>query len=210
MNSSIKVYNMLKQHYPDLEPFLNYNTDFQLLVAAVLSAQCTDAMVNRVTPLLFEKYGDERLMASAELEEIEKIIRSVNYYKTKSRNIISISRILIDNYESKIPGSINELIKLPGVGRKTANVILGHIFNLPAVTVDTHVIRLANRIGFTSQKDPAKIEQYLKGLWLENIWFDFSTLLIIHGRKVCRAGKPVCSKCVIYKLCKSAGEYEND
>ncbi|MFC1770462.1 endonuclease III [Candidatus Margulisiibacteriota bacterium] len=203
MEKPLKIFNILKENHPEYKkPFLKYTNNFELLVAVVLSAQCTDKAVNNITPNIFKKFPTPKDLSKSTLEEIKTKIKTINYYKTKAKNLKSIAQIICKKYSGKIPSNRKELMALPGIGRKSANVILGQVFNQPAITVDTHVKRLAQRIGFTSEKDPSKIEKDLMIIWPKELWFDYSSLLILHGRKICKALKPLCCKCIISEDCR--------
>ncbi|MGI6455230.1 MAG: endonuclease III [bacterium] len=199
-----KVIEELKKYYEDRSG-LNHNNPFELLVATILSAQCRDERVNQVTPALFEKYPDARALADAPLEEVDETIRTINFHSGKSRNIIAASQVLVEKYLGEVPADMDALTQLPGVGRKTANVVLGTAFNLPAITVDTHFRRVSSRLEFTQNTDPDKIEQDIIKIIPPREQTGFSHRLIWHGRKVCFARKPDCSTCGIAKYCPSEG-----
>ena len=192
----------LKKEYPDAICSLSYSDPFQLLVATRLAAQCTDARVNMVTPALFERFKTPKDFAKADVSEIEEYIKSCGLYKTKARDILAMSKQLVENYDSKVPSTMEELISLQGVGRKTANLILGDIFSKPAVVVDTHCIRITNRLGFHKLKDPYKIEMILRDALDSNESNDFCHRLVLHGRAVCKAAKPKCDECVMRDFCE--------
>ena len=200
---AIHVFNILKEHYPPVTTFLTHNNEFELLVAVILSAQCTDARVNLVTPALFDVLPTPQAFASAPLDDIKSLIKSINFFNNKAINIQKTSQMLLDIHRGIVPSTLNELIQLPGVGRKTANVVLGQAFNIPGITVDTHVKRLSNRLGFTTKKDAVKAEFDLIKRWPQDIWIDMSSLLILHGRQICDARRPKCQTCVISKFCPS-------
>ncbi|MGM0508812.1 MAG: endonuclease III [Fusobacteriota bacterium] len=202
MKTARIVVEKLKKEYGEPKVALNYNTDFQLLVAVILSAQCTDKRVNIVTEKLFNEYKTMEDFVNISQNKLEKLIYSTGFYKNKAKNIKECSRQLIEEFNEKIPNTIKDLTKLAGVGRKTANVIMGHIFEKPAITVDTHVRRLSNRIGFVDMKSPKKIEYYLKDIIQKRDWFILSNLLIHHGRRVCKARSYDCSTCILNKDCK--------
>lgn len=192
----------LEHEFPDAKCALNYETPDQLLFATILSAQCTDVRVNMTTPALFKKYPSSREMAKARPEQVEKLIKSINFFRNKAKSLIGAARMLQEDYGGKIPLSIDEMIKLPGVGRKTANVVLGDAFNQPqGVVVDTHVKRLTNLIGLTEEEDPVKIELELMQVVPQELWTKFSHWLILHGRSVCIARRPKCGECVIRSQC---------
>jgi len=194
---------LLAQYGPQ-KCFLEHETPFQLLVATILSAQCTDKMVNRVTAELFKTHSRPADFAGMKPEELEKMIHSCGYYRAKAKNIINASKVLVEQFGSEMPRTMEELTKLPGVGRKTANVVLADSFGVPGLPVDTHVTRLTNLIGVASSQDPVKIEAELcAGLDPER-WGEFSHLLIVHGRTVCPAGRPKCGECVLADLCRHA------
>ena len=184
--------------------FLEHETPFQLLVATILSAQCTDKMVNRVTAELFKTHSRPEDFAGLKPEALEKMIHSCGYYRAKAKNIINASKVLVEQFGSKMPQTMEELTKLPGVGRKTANVVLADSFGVPGLPVDTHVTRLTNLLGVASSQDPVKIETELCAGLAPERWGEFSHLLIVHGRTVCPAGRPKCGECVLADLCRHA------
>lgn len=192
----------LKKAYPEALCSLVYTDPLQLLIATRLAAQCTDARVNMVTPALFERFKTAKDFANADIEEVETYIRSCGLYKTKARDIVNMSREIIDRFGGKVPNNIKDLTSLPGVGRKTANLVLGDIFKKPAVVVDTHCIRITNRLGFHNIKDASKIENILRDALDENESNDFCHRLVLHGRAVCTARKPDCNVCVMKEFCK--------
>ncbi len=194
----------LAQLYPQFEG-LNYDGRFQLLIAVILSAQCTDARVNKVTPALFARFPTAEDIATCRTEELEQQIRSVNFFHNKAKNIRACCVELVNRFGSEVPSTIEELVTLPGVGRKTANVVLGHGFDTPGITVDTHVGRVARRLGLTRHKNPAKVELALAEIVPHAEWLHFSGRLIMHGRKVCQARKPRCEACAIADLCPKIG-----
>jgi len=175
----------------------------QLLIATILSAQCTDARVNLVTPDLFAKYKTVKDFANARQVELEKLIKSTGFYKNKSKSIIGCCKGLVEKHKGKVPPSLDELVELPGIGRKTANVVLGECFDIPGVVVDTHVKRLSNRLGLTKNSDPVKIEFDLMEILPKKDWSLFSLLLIFHGRRICKSRKPDCCNCKIKTYCPS-------
>jgi endonuclease-3 len=193
-----KILNAL---YPQVKPQLLYRNSFELLVATILSAQCTDQQVNRVTLALFKRLRSPEDFARAELPEIEELIRPTGFYRNKARNIKACSQALVEQHRGRVPRTLEDLVKLPGVGRKTANVVLGAAFGQPGIVVDTHVGRIANRLAFTRHKDPKKIELDLMGIIPRNEWSDFSLRLIFFGRETCTARKPKCPVCPIEHLC---------
>ena len=192
--------------YPAPECALNHKNPFQLAISTILSAQCTDERVNIVTKDLFKKYKTPKAFAEAKIIEMEKDIKSTGFFRNKAKSILGFSKAIVNEYEGKVPNDINTLIKLPGVGRKTANVILGTGFGIPSgVVVDTHVGRLSYRLGLTKHKDAVKIEQDLIDLLPEETWINFSHAMIWHGRRVCNARKPKCSECTLTELCPKTG-----
>lgn len=196
-----KVLRFLKKAYPDAKCHLVFNNASELLIGSILSAQCTDKRVNMVTPGLFEKYPDLRAFSRASEEELQDDVRSTGFYRNKAKAIINCSREIIQKHKGKIPCEMEELVKLPGVGRKTANVIIGNYFRKPGIIVDTHIMRLSRRLGLTSNSDPVKIEFDLRKCIPEKDWTFFSNSLGDHGRNVCKARKPMCSKCGISHVC---------
>ena len=200
-NNVSNIIEVLKNNYKPVCA-LNFKTKFELLAAVILSAQCTDERVNMVSKNLFKKYKTINDYANADITEFESDIKSTGFYKNKAKSITGCAKILIEKFKGEIPKDINELVKLPGVGRKTANVVLGTGFGIPSgIVVDTHVKRLSNRIGFTSNSDPEKIEKDLMKIIPQTEWIDFSHLLILHGRKICKARNPDCNECKIQKWC---------
>lgn len=197
-----KILDILAKEYPNVKIQLNFSNPFELLIATILSAQCTDERVNKVTPSLFKKYKSPSDYVNIPIEELEKEIYSTGYYKAKAKHIKEMSKMLLEKYNGVVPSQLEELIKLPGVGRKTANVVLGHCFNVPAIVVDTHVIKLSNRLGFVCTKNAEIIERKLMELLPKNKWVIFTHYFISHGRKICTARNPKCNECVISKYCK--------
>jgi len=195
------VFQTLKEQYPDVHSFLTHNSPFQLLIAVILSAQCTDERVNQVTPVLFKRFPDAEALAKANIEDVRQLIRSISYCNTKAKHLIECSKKIQSIFHGKVPEELDLLIQLPGVGRKTANVILGQVFSKPGITVDTHVKRLSYRMGFTKKKDPEKIEYDLQKLWAKDTWSCFSTVLILHGRQTCKARNPQCETCIFNAHC---------
>ncbi len=196
---------LLRAHHPDVRCELDHESALQLLVATILSAQCTDVRVNKVTPALFAKYPTAQALAEAEPVELEEIIRSTGFYHNKAKNIQGAARRIVEVYAGEVPQTMEELLSLMGVARKTANVVLGVAFGIAAgIVVDTHVRRLSNRLGLTTQEDPEKIEKDLVVLVSRDQWIDFSHLLIFHGRRVCAARKPDCANCKMRSICPSA------
>lgn len=195
------ILTLLDEHYGIVKCHLNYQTDWQLLIATILSAQCTDDRVNEVTKVLFQKYSTLKDFAEANLEELKQDIHSIGFYNNKARNIISCCQRLLTIYGGVVPSDIQELITLAGVGRKTANVIRGNIYNIPSVVVDTHVKRVSNLLGLTKNSDPAKIEQDLMKILPQEHWIRYNTQVITHGRKICIARRPKCQECFLYHCC---------
>lgn len=195
---------VLTEFYPDAHCELNFASPFQLLIATILSAQTTDVSVNKVTPKLFKRFPDARALAEADLGEIKEIIKATGYYNAKAANIQKCAQTLVEKYKGKVPADREKLMSLSGVGRKTANVVLGVAFGVPGWAVDTHVQRLSKRLGFTRNTDPLKIEQDLEKLFPKENWSKLSITLIWHGRRICFARKPACHQCPISNLCPSA------
>jgi endonuclease-3 len=196
-----RIRRILKDRYPEVVTPLFHQTPFQLLVAAILSAQCTDKQVNLVTKALFKHLKTPEDFADARIGTIEKFVRSTGFYHNKAKNIKSCSKALLELHDGHVPQTLEELVKLPGVGRKTANVLLGSAFGVPGVVVDTHVSRISQRLGLTTNKDPVKIEFDLMQIIPQSEWNDFSLRLIFFGREICTARKPKCLKCPLIKLC---------
>lgn len=202
---ALEILVRLKRLYPNAPCTLSYATPVQLLVATILSAQCTDERVNLVTPALFGQFPDAEALAKAELVEIENLIRSTGFYRNKAKNIQAACRILVAEYGGKVPPSMEQLLRLPGVARKTANVVLAHAFGINAgVTVDTHVKRLSYRLGLTKHVEPIHIERDLIRLLPSDDWENFSIRIIYHGRAICKARNPACQACLLSDLCPSA------
>ncbi len=200
-----EVYRRLDPLYTKAKTALRYETPFELLVATILSAQCTDKQVNQVTEALFKRYRSPEDFAAAPLEELEEAIRPTGFYRNKAKAVKNCSQGLLERYGGQVPSTMEEMVSLPGVGRKTANCVLGAVFNVPGVVVDTHVKRLAARLGLTENKDPDKIERDIQALLPEDKWRRFSDLLVYHGRAVCTAKKPDHSGCAASELCPSSG-----
>lgn len=195
----------LRKQYPDAKCALNHSSPVELLIATIMSAQCTDERVNIVTATLFRKYRSCKDYVSVSQAELEKDINSVTFFRNKAKAIQGACQILIDKYQCEVPRTVEELIELPGVGRKTANVVMGNAFGIPSgVVVDTHVMRLSQRLRLTNHKQPEKIEVDLMNLLQPKLWIDFSHWLILHGRQICKARKPACDKCTIEKFCPSS------
>jgi endonuclease-3 len=200
-----RVVRLLAQAYPDAQCALRYETPLQLLVATILSAQCTDSRVNLVTPALFARYPDAEAFAAAEPAGLERLIHSTGFFRNKARNIIACCRQLVEKHGGQVPRTMEELVPLPGVGRKTANVILGNAFAVPGIPVDTHVGRLSRRMGLTEADDPVKVESDLTRLVPRKAWTMFGHRMIFHGRQVCHARKPLCEHCTLAALCPRVG-----
>jgi endonuclease-3 len=196
--------------YPDAHIELNFTTPLELLVATILSAQCTDKRVNLVTPVLFARYHTAADYAAADREDIEKIIQTCGFFRAKTTSIIGLGQALCDRFGGEVPSRLSDLVTLPGVGRKTANVLLGNAFGIPGITVDTHFGRLARRFGWTTEDDPVKVEHEVGALFPKSEWTILSHRLIWHGRRVCQARRPACGACDIAALCPSYGEGPTD
>lgn len=200
----------LAKTYPDAGPELDFTSPLELLVATILSAQCTDRRVNAVTPALFARYPDAGAYASANQEEVEELIRPTGFYRTKATTIIGMGAKLTQDFGGEVPSTVEELVTLPGVGRKTAFVVMGNAFGLPGITIDTHFGRLARRFGWTLNSDPVKIERDIELLFPPKDWTRLSHLVLWHGRRVCHARKPACGACTVAKKCPSFGEGPTD
>lgn len=201
-NRARAILSALKTTYPTLTTFLTHRNEFELLIAVILSAQCTDDRVNLTTPALFNAYPTAELLANADIDHVMILLKSVNYYKTKARNIVLTSQHLVNAFNGLVPNTLADLISLPGVGRKTANVVLGQAFGIPGITVDTHIKRVTKRLGFSKGTDAEKIEKQLQRVWPEDTWIDLSTYLIYHGRQLCKARLPECDACFLHELCE--------
>ena len=201
---AISAVEALKKEYPEAICSLNYKDEFQLLAATRLSAQCTDARVNIVTPALFEKYPTVEAFAEAEVADVEELIRSCGFYRTKAKDLVEMAKKIISDFGGKVPDNIEDLTSLPGVGRKTANLICGDIFGKPAVVADTHLIRISNLLGLVETKDSFKVEMQLKELLPAEESNDFCHRCVLHGRAVCIARRPDCDNCCMAEFCKSA------
>ncbi|KKS98364.1 MAG: endonuclease III protein, endonuclease III [Candidatus Gottesmanbacteria bacterium GW2011_GWA2_43_14] len=203
--TSQKVITLLNIHYPNAKIVLNYSDNWELLVAVILSAQCTDKIVNKITEKLFRKYSSLNDYVNADPAEFAQDIKSAGFYNAKSKNILAAANLIKTNYQGRVPDSMEQLLKIPGVARKTANIILGNAFNISeGITVDTHVRRLSQRLGLTKNEDPVKIEQDLMDQFDQKDWFKLTYLLIDHGRQICDARKPKCDQCFLNKVCPSA------
>lgn len=202
---ALRVFRALSKLYPDARCALNHSSPLELLIATILSAQCTDVRVNMVTPTLFKRYPTAADYANADPRELEKLIQSTGFFRAKAKSIQECCRRIVQEYGGEVPDTLEELVSLPGVGRKTANVVLGDAFGVPGITVDTHVGRLSRRLGLTTHTDPAKVEQDLMKLLPKKDWVMFNHRTIYHGRQVCFARKPACDKCTLAKICPRVG-----
>jgi endonuclease-3 len=200
----------LAERYPDAHAELDFRSPFELLVATVLSAQTTDVRVNATTPALFAKYPDAAACAAADPAEMEAILGPLGFFRAKTRSVIGLSQALLERFGGEVPGTLEELVTLPGVGRKTANVVLGNAFGVPGITVDTHFGRLAKRFGWTTQDDPVKVEFEVGTLFEPKDWTMLSHHVVWHGRRICHAKKPACGACPVAQLCPSFGVGEAD
>jgi endonuclease-3 len=207
-NRTAKIRKILKRTYPDVKTQLYYKNPFELLVATILSAQCTDKQVNTVTKVLFKKLKTPKDFAKVPIDKLEELVRPTGFFRNKAKSIKNCASMLVENYDSAVPSRLDELVKLPGVGRKTANVVLGAAFGIQGVVVDTHVGRISQRLGLTENKDPVKIEFDLMEIIPKKEWNNFSLRLIFFGRAVCKARKPVCPTCPLYDLCDYPGKLE--
>jgi len=196
----------LDKLYPKAACTLDHSTPLELLVATILSAQCTDARVNQVTPKLFKRYPAAQDYAEADMDELEEMIRSTGFFRNKAKSIRGMARALVERHQGRVPDTLEDLVKLPGVGRKTANVVLGDAFAIPGITVDTHVGRVCRRLGFITTKDAVKAEFALMELVPEKRWTKFSHQVILHGRQVCSAKKPACPACALLPYCPFGGQ----
>lgn len=199
------VYERLEAAHPDAHCELDFQSPFQLLVATILSAQCTDRRVNMVTPALFAAYPDAAALATARLEDVEELVRSTGFFRSKAKSLVGMATGLVEHHGGEVPADMDALVRLPGVGRKTANVILGNAFHVAVgVVVDTHVQRVAGRLGLTHGTDPVKIEQELMRDFPREQWTMLAHLLIFHGRRICDARRPRCEECTLRDICPSA------
>jgi endonuclease III len=200
-----EIYRVLDETYPDAHCALDHRNPFELTVATILSAQCTDVRVNLVTPALFEAFPDAESLAGARLEDVEELVRSTGFFRNKAKNLVGMAEAVVERHGGEVPRTMDALAALPGVGRKTANVVLGNAFGIDeGIVVDTHVKRLSNRLGFTRNTDPVKVEADLVKLFPRSRWTQLSHLLIFHGRQVCVARKPRCGTCPVARLCPSS------
>ena len=199
---ALKAVDALKKEYPDAICSLTYDDPLQLLIATRLAAQCTDARVNMVTPALFERFKNAEDFANATYDEVAEYIKTCGLYKTKSKDLVELGKMLVANYNGQVPDTLEELIKLPGIGRKTANLVMGDIFKKPAVVVDTHCIRITRRLGLHNEKDAKKIEFILRDLLPQDESNDFCHRIVLHGRAVCTARKAMCDNCCMSEFCR--------
>ena len=200
---AIKIIEILKKFYPDATCSLDFETPFQMLVAVCLSAQCTDERVNKTTPFLFDKYPSAKEVNDMDIETLERIIHPCGFYKNKAKNLKAAAKMILAQYNGIVPNNMNDLQKIPGVGRKSANVLMLEAFHNPqGIAVDTHAKRISNRIGFSSESDPQKVENDLINIFPREYFYDVNHLLVWHGRKVCTARNPKCDSCPIKDLCK--------
>ena len=204
-SSARSIYRILTKEYPDARCELDFNSPLELLIATVLSAQCTDVRVNAVTPVLFNRFPTLETLAAAKLSEVEEIIYSTGFFRSKAKNIKELANKILNDFGGEVPNDLAQLVTLPGVGRKTANVVLGNAFEIPGLTVDTHFGRLSRRFGWSDQTDPVKVEKDVAELIPEKEWTLLSHKLIWHGRRICHSRKPECGICPLAKLCPSAG-----
>jgi endonuclease-3 len=205
-----KVYRLLHERYPDAHCELDFSTPLELLVATILSAQTTDVRANLVTPTLFAHYRSAADYAGADRTELETIIQSTGFYRAKTNSLIKLGDALVDRFDGEVPARLKDLVTLPGVGRKTANVVLGNAFGVPGITVDTHFGRLSRRLGFTLEEDPVKVEHEVGALFPKKDWTMLSHVLIFHGRRTCHAKRPACGACPVARWCPSYGIGETD
>lgn len=205
-----KINRALAEAYPYAHAELDFRNPFELLVATVLSAQTTDVRVNQVTPVLFARYPDARALSEAEPADVEAIIRPTGFFRAKTRSLHTLARKIVDEFDGEVPGTLTELVTLPGVGRKTANVVLGNAFGVPGITVDTHFGRLARRFGWTASEDPLVVERDVMELFEPRDWTMLSHRVVFHGRRVCLARRPACGACTVASLCPSYGVGETD
>ena len=204
------IYRILTKTYPEIHCELDFTNPLELVIATVLSAQCTDKRVNAITPKLFKKYKSASAYVRAPIEDIEEIILPLGFHRVKARHIKGLCTKIIEEFDGEVPATLEELITLPGVGRKTANVVLGHAFDIPGITVDTHFGRLSRRFGWSTSQDPVKVEHEVGELIPQAEWTNLSQRMIWHGRRVCHSRKPACGACTLAKLCPSVGIGEMD
>jgi endonuclease III len=205
-----KINRVLAETYPYAVAELDFGNAFELVVATVLSAQTTDVRVNAITPALFARFPDARALAEADRAELEELIRPTGFFRAKSQSLLALAQRIVDEYNGEVPSRLEDLVTLPGVGRKTANVVLGNAFGIPGITVDTHFGRLARRFGWTGEQDPVKVEHQVGALFEPRDWTMLSHRVVFHGRRVCHARRPACGACPVASLCPSYGEGETD
>ena len=205
-----RMYRALLERYPYAHCELHFETPLQLLVATVLSAQTTDVMVNTVTPTLFARWPTAEALAGADREEMEAVLRPTGFFRAKTQSVTKLSAAIVERFDGEVPGRLADLVTLPGVGRKTANVVLGNAFGVPGITVDTHFGRLVRRFGWTDETDPVKVEHEIAAMFPKRDWTMLSHVLIFHGRRTCHAKKPACGACPVAQWCPSYGEGETD
>jgi endonuclease-3 len=201
------VAQILAEERPDVPIPLDHRNPYELLAAVILSAQCTDVRVNQVTPALFARYPTPAALAAADPDEVEALIHSTGFFRAKAQSLIGMAQALEHRFGGEVPQTMDELVTVPGVGRKTASVILGQLFGVPAIAVDTHVLRLSKRLGLTTNDDPVKVEADLKKVWPRDMWADTGLRLIFHGRDTCPARKPACDRCSLFNACVSKGAF---
>ena len=204
------MYRALHERYPYAHCELDFASPFQLLVATILSAQTTDVMVNKVTPTLFERYPDAAALAGADRDALEELLKPTGFFRAKTDAVMKLGAALVERFDGEVPGRLADLVTLPGVGRKTANVVLGNAFDVPGITVDTHFGRLARRFGWTEEEDPVKVEQAVGALFPKRDWTMLSHVLIFHGRRTCHARRPACGACPVARWCPAYGDGETD
>lgn len=210
MRKNIEILNILQDMYPQAEAELHFSTPYECLVATILSAQCTDKQVNKVTPSLFERYPDAQALANADMEELQNIIRSCGFFRSKAQHLLQAANRIVADYHGQVPSTLEELQTLEGVGRKTANVVFANAFGGDAIAVDTHVHRVSNRLGLADAKTPQKTELQLRVAIPQSMWSHAHHLIIWHGRRMCHARKPECGVCPLLKLCKYGKAHEKD
>ncbi len=204
------MYRQLHERYPYAHCELDFDGPLQLLVATVLSAQTTDVTVNKVTPQLFRRWPTAAALASADRTEMEEVLRPTGFYRAKTNSVLKLGAALVEDHDGEVPSRLADMVKLPGVGRKTANVVLGNAFGIPGITVDTHFGRLARRMGWTDEEDPVKVEHAVGALFPKKDWTMLSHVVIFHGRRTCHARRPACGACPVARLCPSYGVGETD
>ena len=205
-----RIDKVLQETYPDAHCELDFTTPLELVVATILSAQSTDAGVNKVTPALFLRYPTAAAYAGADRAQLEEMIHSTGFFRAKTNSLIGLGQALVERYDGEVPAKLADLVTLPGIGRKTANVALGNAFGVPGITVDTHVGRLSRRFGWTTEDDPVKVEHEVGAMFPKRDWTMLSHRVIFHGRRCCHAKKPACGACPVARLCPSYGEGELD